>query len=662
MALKLEKGLCLLMCFFVCLAQSQKMELGKVSEAELREKLCPTDTTAPAAVIFKKATSKFRYRKKTGFYIDHEYEFRIKIYKKEGLSWGNFPVPYYTGYKNLDDDYLEFSDAVTYNLESGKIVKTKTGREGQFKKKRNEYWDEATLVLANVKVGSVIEFKYRLRTEDITEFPTFEFQYDIPVKYCTYNTIIPQYFQYKPISCGFGNIATAAKIVDDSQNFEDDHGQSVSIRYQAVSRDFYGEDIPALKDEPYVDNLDNYRAAVKHELEKIQFPDEEPKLYATTWEAVANDIYKNENFGKPLQERQYFEAYLAAFVKPDQTPLQRATAVFEYVQRTMSWNGKYGYLVKKGLKNAFLERTGNVAEINLMLVAMLNYAGVSAHPVLVSTVDNGVAVFPNRAIFNYVIAAAEIDGRTTLFDATDKNSAANILPFRDLNWHGWRIANDGSVKQIDLVPKTSSKAMFTVMAKVDASGTLSGKVKVSKTDYFGYGFRDKFKGTNQDDYLQWLEKELNGIEIWGYTADIPDAANQMIEEKFDFSGSSVEVIGEKIYIDPMLFLTRTKNPFVSDTRVLPIYYGFPTLHKYNISIQIPAGYTVASLPKAVMLTMPENVGTYKMNAQQQTNVIQLTASLEINQAIVSSDFYPVLKRFYDGMAQSASEKIVLIKI
>jgi hypothetical protein len=64
-------------------------------------------------------------------------------------------------------------------------------------------------------------------------------------------------------------------------------------------------------------------------------------------------------------------------------------------------------LCNEGVKKAYKDKTGNVAEINLMLTAMLRYAGLNANPVLVSTRSNGIAIFPNRTAFNYVIAAVE---------------------------------------------------------------------------------------------------------------------------------------------------------------------------------------------------------------------------------------------------------------
>ena len=102
---------------------AQKYELGKVTVAELQEKVHPIDSSAPAAILFKKGKTIFTYNYKTGFSAVHTYEFKIKIYKKEGLKWADQKVQYYVGYQNLNEDLLSFSNAVTYNLENGKIEK-----------------------------------------------------------------------------------------------------------------------------------------------------------------------------------------------------------------------------------------------------------------------------------------------------------------------------------------------------------------------------------------------------------------------------------------------------------------------------------------------------------------------------------------------------------
>ncbi|WP_233592278.1 DUF3857 domain-containing protein [Flavobacterium sp. RSP15] len=149
--------------------KAQDFEIGKVSIKELSENFHPQDTTATATILTKKARTFYSYNLKNGFTVNHEYWYRIKIYKKEGLGWANFQVPYYVGYEDLNNESVKLSNAVTYNLENGTVVKTKLNNEGSFKENVNEYWSQATIAMPNVKVGSVIEFKYILKSENIVK-------------------------------------------------------------------------------------------------------------------------------------------------------------------------------------------------------------------------------------------------------------------------------------------------------------------------------------------------------------------------------------------------------------------------------------------------------------------------------------------------------------
>jgi hypothetical protein len=97
-----------LLLFLISKIDAQNYELGKVTVAELQEKVNKSDTTAPAAILFKKGRTFFSYNIKTGFSANHVYEFKIKIYKKEGLKWADQKVRFYIGYENLDPDQLEF--------------------------------------------------------------------------------------------------------------------------------------------------------------------------------------------------------------------------------------------------------------------------------------------------------------------------------------------------------------------------------------------------------------------------------------------------------------------------------------------------------------------------------------------------------------------------
>ena len=229
----------LFFCIFLFASKinAQKFELGKVSITELQEKVHPLDSTAAAAILYNKARTFFKYSGRDGFSINTEYEIRIKIYKKEGLEWANHQVDYYVGYEKYNDDQVEFSNAITYNLENGNIVKTKLKREGNFDKKINKYWNEASIAMPNVKVGSVIEYKYTLKSENIVKFRRFDFQYEIPVNYSEYITEIPEFFVYKTVVGGILNVNSESKVVTGFLDYSYYNGGTwtKSVSFQQVN-------------------------------------------------------------------------------------------------------------------------------------------------------------------------------------------------------------------------------------------------------------------------------------------------------------------------------------------------------------------------------------------------------------------------------------------
>ena len=654
----------LLILFSFIKINAQNFELGKVSIAELKEKQHPKDTSAVAAVLFKNGKTSFDYSLKNGFVAITEVTMRIKIYKKEGSDWANFTLPYYVGYEHYNDDVVKFSNAATYNFENGSVVKTKLNSEGSFKKNVNEYWNEASITLPNVKEGSVIEFKYVLKTENIVKFPVFNFQDKIPVNYAEYTTNIPGFFTYKPIQVGFIDIKMDSKVVDGSFSFDDKNSQTVNLSFRQLKTKYTADNIPALKEENFVDNIQNYQSSLHHELEKTNFPDEKEKNYSKDWDGVAKTIYADKEFGNELQESSYLLNDVKTILKDIDSKEERLVAVFKFVQSRMNWNNDNGYYTDKGVKQAYLDRTGNVSEINFILISMLKLAGLDASPVLVSTREHGIPVFPNRTVFNYVVASVVIDGKQVLLDATHKYTTQNILPLNVLNWKGRLIKQEGISQEVDLVPAKTSGKYYTLMLKMDNTGKLEGKYRLQMTDYDAYSFREKFAEMNTDTYLEKTENDLGGIKIQDYFIDNKktDLANPILEN-FTFTTSNhCDIIGDKIYINPMLFFTQIHNPFVQEKRQMPIYFGYPKQERYNVSFEIPEGYTVESIPQPMRISTDGKELSFLINTVSQGSKIQLLVTKEINVAIVSADFYGAIKEFYQKMIDKQNEKIVLKKI
>jgi hypothetical protein len=664
----LKKSLLLFVSVFLfSKINAQNFELGKVSVEELKQRVHPKDTAAVAAILFKKGKTVFKYENEKGFYALHECQIRIKIYKKEGLSWANFEVPYYVGYESMSDDVVKFSNAVTYNLEGAEIVKTKLNSEGSFKKNINEYWNEASITMPNVKVGSVIEFKYILKSENVVTFPAFNMQYSIPVNYCEYKTEIPEFYIYKPVATGFVKVNTEQKYEDTFQGYDNQYRNSSTVKYKQISSIHTAESIPALKEEDYIDNVRNYTSSIKYELERTRFPDQKVKDYSITWEGVAKTIFENKDFGQALDADidlvTDLRFILEAQHKTDLSQLEKLDVIFKFVQQKMNWNNQFGYYVDKGIKKAYVEKIGNTAEINFILIRMLKLAGISVNPVLLSTIEHGIPIFPNRTIFNYVIAGVQIDGKQILLDATNKYTTPNIIPLNTLNRFGRLIRKDGTSEEINLMPKTISNQNITLFVSVDEYGKIAGKCRIQKNDFQALSFRENNKAINTDSYLEKLENTLNGIQISDYKIDNLSNLEKPIIESFTFStGNYCEIIGNKMFVNPKLFFTNSRNPFVNGDRQMPIYFGYPKQEKYQITISIPEGYVVASVPAPIKIATVQNVGLFVFNVLPEGKRIQISFIEEINETLVSSDFYEVLKDFFHQMINKQNEKIVLTKV
>jgi Domain of Unknown Function with PDB structure (DUF3857) len=651
--------------------KAQKLELGKVSIEELQEKKHPKDTSAVAAILFKKGDVRFDYSEENGFEMKTEVKVRIKIYKKGGYEWANQSIDYYIGSGTKES--LRFSDAVTYNLVGGKIEKTKLKSDGEFIEKVNKYWGRKKIALPNVKEGSVIEYSYLIVTDNIVELRDWSFQYSIPVNYSEFKTSIPEYYTYKPNQKGFIYPKTTVDKERRTLNFssiERSGGivttQSISnsqLEFQETKTLYVAENLPAMKEEAFVNNIANYTASISHELSSVQYPNRPYKLYATDWESVTKKIYENEDFGAELKKTGYFEEDLKTILAGITNQEERIKTIFSFVKAKVKWNDLYNYACNDGVKKAYKDGVGNVAEINLMLTAMLRYVDINANPVLISTRSNGIAMFPSRTGFNYVIAGIETPEGLILLDATEKYGVPNVLPSRDLNWFGRLIRKDGTSTQVELSPKKLSNESTIMDLVLNDKGIIEGKLRRQFTNYNALIFRNKNIATKKETYLENLENKNNAIEINEYVRDNESDLSKPIVETFDFKDTKdAEIINDKIYFSPLLFLATKENPFKQEVREYPVDFGFPFEDKFNISIEIPEGYTVESMPVAMNIASEDKTLGFKYLIANEGNKIQVAISSLVNTAIVPADFYEGIKNFFKQIVDKENEKIILKKI
>ena len=652
---------------------AQNYKFGKVSEEELKEKIYPLDSAANAAFLYKKRETSFNYIQGKGFVIETEIHERIKIYNKEGYEWATKKIRLYAPKSGNKDD-ISIKDAETFVLEGGKIKSYKLDKKDIFNEQYNKYWSDEKFTMPNVTDGCVVEWRY-ITYSPYTSIDKVELQLGIPIKRLECRIGTPEYYLYNTRQIGYEPIefeksSKASTINLMSVNRSSPQGivttsETVynNIDYTTNIIDTNKDNIPALYEEPFVNNIDNYRTALYFELSAVNWPNEPVKYYSKDWGDVSETLMKEEEFGSELKKDNYFEADLAGIISSNQEPEKLMQAIYAFVKEKVKWNKYRGIFTDQGVKDAYKKGLGNTADINLMLVAMLRSAKLNANPLILSTRDHGIPLFPTINGFNYVIAAVDINDKRYLLDATDLNATPNVLPMHALNYQG-RIIKDNKYSEIVDLDKTEAASTSTMMVvALDKSANTTGFVRNTYQNLHGLEFRNTYGNASDETLQSKIAEKHPSLDITEIKLVNKEDVNLPILENFKFSASnSADVIGNKIYFKPLFFNGVKKNPFKLEKREFPIDFGTASSYTNRVSITIPEGYSIESMPEAVVFALSDNLGTYKYQVVAAgESMINVYSLLQINSAIIPSEKYNEIRDFYKGIVTKNLEQVVLVK-
>lgn len=635
---------------------AQDYKFGKVSKAELEERFYPLDSTADAAYLYRSRRTYYNYVSNSGFQSITEIHERIKIYTIEGFDMATKSVAYYDP-EIGNGQSVSSIKGYTYSLINSKVEKEKLSKKSIFKENKNKYYSLKKITMPNIRIGTVIEIKYKLVSPYANSIDDLQFQYGIPVKKLDYKIEIPEYYIFNKRSKGFYFI----RMNKDSKN-----GSIGSLNFRINVFSFDGNNIPALKDnEPFISSINNYRGGMKFELTQTNFLslNGNIKNFSNTWEDVSKQIFKSSSFGSELKKSSYYKKDLENILTTSKRSSDKIASIFKFVKKHVKWNGNKSIYTDNGVKKAYKDGAGNVADINLILTAMLRSAGLEANPVLLSTRTNGFPLFPTLDGFNYVIAMVEFtDGSSILLDATEKYSLPNILPTRALNWNGRKVEKDGTSSWVKLTSSKHALEDNYLSVKISDDGLVEGVLRSKYSNLKALNYR-KNKNHIKEDILRGQLEEKYTIEIDEFKLLNKNKLLKPVVERIKFSSEDfVEEINGKLYIEPLLFFANTTNPFKLEDRKFPVDFTTPWKDVHRVSIQIPEGYKVEILPKKIAIGMPEDLGVFKFQTSQKGNKINTVCILQFNSAIIAPQYYAVLKGFYAKVVEKQSEKIVFVKI
>jgi hypothetical protein len=607
-------------------AQKAPIKFGIVDKDLLEMKYYDRDSSAPAVIVCNYGRCEV-LEIGNSLRLQFTRIMRIKIFKKEG---------YYLADQSFRVNANVIFKGITYNLENGEIVKTKLKSESIFKERIYDGVVVARVALPNVKEGSVIDIE--LTSPGVPY--TWEFQDRIPMMYSELVMVPSTYFYFRRNFTGYERL-----------------DESTESRWVATN-------VPAFKPEPYLNDASNYITKFEINLESVLLPGYFEAL-ATSWEVIGKQLMEHYYFGIPIGSGFYLNSLADKLKASGSTGEDLVRLAVEAVKK-VKWNESSNVFTSNPtLGTTFKEEIGNSADINLILLQLLNKLGFNAEPVVLSTRDNGIILpyFTNREKLNYVIAMAQVGTKTMLLDATEKYLPYYLLPLRCLNGNGIKILDD-KIEWVEIKASHKDREVSYYDLKLNNDLSLEGKIINTYSDYGAFDFRKKYTGYNsQQEYIDDFQKTRPGLFIREYQLNNFDSLMLPVREEYSIAADNqLTEADDEIFLFPLLYDQMKENPFKAEERKYPVDYGMPLERSIVVKYVIPEGFSVVKIPSNQIRKTADNGANFVYSVTSMNNTVQVSYKLSITKTMFLPDEYPILRELYNLVIKAHAEPIVLKKI
>lgn len=634
---------------FAMLGQTFDKEFGMVSKEELGFDSFSEMEDAEAVVLFDIGKSNFVLR---GGSIELVFErrTRVKILSAAGEKWADIEIPFYRD-GTINERIFDI-EAYAYNEENGEVKKTEFNNANTFDEIVDDRWNVKKFAIPNVKEGTVIEYRYKVRSQNMFKLHDWEFQWRIPALYSEYEVRMIPFYEYTWLLQGAPQLDSYALY--DSKSFR---RFGPTIFNDKVHR-FKMKDIPAFDSEEFITSINDYIIKIDFQLSKINHPDGVSKSIITTWEDMNKDLLKHKDFGGYIKSSKRMASRAININElSSKSEKDKFDHIIRYVKGNYNWNKKNAKYASKTPRKLSADKFGNSADINLFTIGLLNAAGIDAKPVLISTRGNGKIAFdyPYTHFFNYVVILAKINGEYKFADATEVLSLIDRLPSRALNDKGL-IVQESKVEWLNMTTRVPSEVKTDMQMEL-VDHTLHSKITIEATEYDALHLRNNFADRadriKEDLEASGYEIEESSIEVQNYL-DIEKPYILTYHQK-----SQPEIHNEKIYLSPLLDEVASENPLKQKERTYPIDMTYPQERKYHASFQIPDGFEVEHLPSEE--NMNNQLFELNYTVKQVDDTIDVYLDYQFKKHSYSPELYAIVQSFFDIIVKKGNEKIVLVK-
>ena len=622
----------ILVSVFVLPANAQKEDWLPVTPEDLQVKEVPGDPGASAIQLYY------------ANYIDdsagYEFEYhRIKILTESGKKYADVEI---TAGVNLDVGNLK---ARTIHPDGSIVEFTGKPFDKTIFKGRGIKWNAKTFTMPDVTVGSIIEYKYKVKnyTSD-----TWILQHDLYT--------LREYFTFQPRHFG-ETLSWSGRNIREPQPAKKSGGWEVEWK-----------NVPAFQTEANMPPEANYKPTVS-----FYYLRDDITSADKFWQEIGKILH--DIFDRYIGNRKEVREAAMQAIGTETDPEKKLRKLYDRAQqiRNLSYerekstqelkkekiktNENLGDMMKRGY--------GDSEDITAFFVGMARAAGFDAQLLLVSSRRN--SFFSSK-----LLSLESLGGRVALVKLNGQDiylqPGVRFCPYGLLRWTN--TSTDALMFDkkggtfVTVPPLTNERSMTHRVAAMELTdrGSLKGELTVEFEGQEALEHRldalDNDEAGRKKDLEDEVKSWLPGAGVKMLSVQGWDTPEQPLVAKF-----SVEIagyassVGKRLLLPSLLFQPEQKDAFKHADRKYPVYYPYAFTERDRVVIKLPAGYSLESVPSK------QDIGTgyarYQSVSVSDGKQLVSERLLQFNAIFVQLSKYAELKDFMSKMQAGDEQQVVL---
>jgi hypothetical protein len=382
-------------------------------------------------------------------------------------------------------------------------------------------------------------------------------------------------------------------------------------------------------------------------------------------------------FDSFVNKRKAMEQAVGQIVSPSDTPEAKLQKIYERVlqlRNTSFERDKTAQEEKRAkekdagsVEDVWKRGYGDSRQINWLFIALARAAGVEAHSVYVAARSS--YFFDPRAmnaaqLRSADIVVAKLPGKDLYLDPGAKFAPFGLLPWYETNVQGMLLNKDGGQwVQTNLPDSSSAKTERKAALALSEEGNLEGKLTVTFGGMEALELRTEER--DQDDagrkiVLEDLIKESipTGIDVdLTNKPDWTTASSTLVAEYHLRVPGWVSGAGRRALMPVGLFGSPEKHVFEHANRVHALYFHHPYVKSDDISIALPLGWTISSVPAPI--NQDAKAALYAVKSENDKGSLHLSRTLKVDLLLLDKDKYGALRQFFQLVRTGDEQQVVL---